>query len=264
MNKLICVVLMTFTASSVVAVTSTNGVKRINLKDIPKEERQALILRLTGGMIGKPGTMQGKIVYVNAQKTFPREWIEQTAGLFNDLFRKKIRFDIGVKDGEFSFPNPKIEGEASLYIIDDPGMPTLLAAPENRWVMVNVTKLRLGEGAKPQFYEARVKKTIMRGAAILCGAQDSSYPRCLLTCKTEPSQLDINPDTRLPVDVVGRFEKYLAGYGIKPEQMKPYRTACEEGWAPKPTNKIQQEVWDEVHALPSDPIKIKYDPKRDK
>jgi len=28
----------------------------------------------------------------------------------------------------------------------------------------------------------------------------------------------------------------------------PYRKACEEGWAPMPTNAIQKAIWDEVKA----------------
>ena len=256
MKSLICFAIAFISLSPVLAAVDTNVTKRVNIKDIPPEERQAIILRLTGGMIGKPGTKQGKIVYVNAQKTVPRQWIEQSTELFNVLFRKKLRYDIEVRDGAFVFPSPKIEGEASLFVIDDPAMPSLLAAPENRWAMVNVSALRSGDGEKPQFFEARTKKAIMRGAALLCGAQDSAYPRCLLTCMTKPEQLDVNPDTRLPVDVVSRFQKYLAGYGVKPEEFKPYRKACEEGWAPKPTNELQQEVWNEVHEIPSKPLTI--------
>jgi hypothetical protein len=34
--------------------------------------------------------------------------------------------------------------------------------------------------------------------------------------------------------------------GIKPARMTTYRKACEEGWAPMPTNSVQKAIWDEV------------------
>ena len=244
------------------AGTGTN--KAINLQSLSREERRALMMRYEGGRIAKPGSNQGKITYVNAQKRIPKEWLVDSGKLFNAVFRGKICYDIEVKEGAFTLPSPKLESEATLFVIDDPAMPTLLSAPENRWVMVNMHNIEEGDGAKPAFLEARAKKRMQRGVAILAGAQDSTYPRCLLTCMTKPEQMDVNPDCRLPVDVIKRFEKYLLGYGIKPAAIKTYRQACEEGWAPKPANDIQKAIWDEIHTIPTKPIKIEFDPKTDK
>ena len=44
--------------------------------------------------------------------------------------------------------------------------------------------------------------------------------------------------------------------GIVPPRKTTYREACEQGWAPKPANAVQQKVWDEVHAMPTEPMKI--------
>jgi hypothetical protein len=52
--------------------------------------------------------------------------------------------------------------------------------------------------------------------------------------------------------------------GVTPTLVAHYRQACKQGWAPAPTNDVQRAIWNKVHELPSDPIKIKYDPKRDK
>ena len=73
---------------------------------------------------------------------------------------------------------------------------------------------------------------------MLCGATSSNYPMSLTGCITNPKDLDKFPDCSLPVDVIGRFEEYLKGYGIVPYQLKTYRQACKEGWAPSPTNDI--------------------------
>ena len=41
-----------------------------------------------------------------------------------------------------------------------------------------------------------------------------------------------------------------------------YRKACEEGWAPQPTNDVQKAIWDKVHAMPTEPLKIKPETKK--
>ena len=41
-----------------------------------------------------------------------------------------------------------------------------------------------------------------------------------------------------------------------------YKEACEEGWAPAPTNEIQKAIWDKVRATPKNPMKIEFDPKK--
>lgn len=52
--------------------------------------------------------------------------------------------------------------------------------------------------------------------------------------------------------------------GIFSRQMVPYSRACREGWAPFPTNAVQKAFWEKFHAIPDKPIKIEFDPKKDK
>ena len=44
--------------------------------------------------------------------------------------------------------------------------------------------------------------------------------------------------------------------------MSSYRDACHKGWAPPPANDIQQQIWDEIRAIPANPMKIEFDPKK--
>ena len=46
--------------------------------------------------------------------------------------------------------------------------------------------------------------------------------------------------------------------GVRPAIYDTYDRACQEGWAPAPTNDVQKAIWDEVHEMPTEPIKIKY------
>ena len=48
--------------------------------------------------------------------------------------------------------------------------------------------------------------------------------------------------------------------GITPYRRTTYREACQEGWAPQPTNDVQKAIWEQVKADkergPTNPITI--------
>lgn len=237
-------------------VTTADG--RKVAKKIDRAKLQAALYKRTGGKIKMPGMQKGRIVYVNAQKRAPADWLRQNA----NVFAEHAKIAIDVEDGEFSFPSPKLHGEASLFVIDDEKMPSILHAPEQKWCVVNVAPLAKGAGEKKTFFAARVQKELTRGFSLLAGAQDSNYPESLMGCVTSADALDRFADCRLPVDVLGRFTPYIARYGITPYVLATYKKACEEGWAPAPTNDVQKAIWDKVHELPTEPIKIKPEAKK--
>jgi hypothetical protein len=218
----------------------------------------AAVYKHTGGRIVRPGTLLGRIVCVDCQDAVPREVVAEASAAFAAL--AKVR--VNVEPGSFAWPNPAIVGNASLFVVDDATLPPLVSAPESRWAMVNVAPLRIGRGAEPAYFTARFRKELTRGFALLAGAQDSSFPNSLLGCITDPARLDSFADTRLPVDVAKRFASYVRGYGITPAEEVSYLQAVKEGWAPSPTNDVQQAIWDKVHAMPTEPIRIKPEAKK--
>lgn len=221
------------------------------------ELKRNLEIRRGGPKIPRPGTLKGKIVIVNAQTSADAVWLDAAVA----YLRKETNFTIELTTGEFAFPKPRIQGGATLYVIDDPKMPRVLAATEDRWCMMNVAPLK---NAKSAFFEARVKKEISRAFAMLCGGMTSNYGISLVGAVTKSEDLDVFPDGKLPIDVVMRMEPYMTNLGVIPAKLVPYRIACQEGWAPAPTNDVQKAIWDEVRSLPQKPMKIEYDPKRGK
>ena len=65
-----------------------------------------------------------------------------------------------------------------------------------------------------------------------------------------------------PGDVIMRELDYLNACGVTGERWVTYKKACQQGWAPAPTNNIQQAIWNRVHAAPKNPMKIEFDPKK--
>jgi len=60
--------------------------------------------------------------------------------------------------------------------------------------------------------------------------------------------------------------QYKTSDGVRHSGVYAARTreACQEGWAPAPTNDIQKAIWNEVRQLPAKPIKIEFDPAKGK
>ncbi len=238
----------------------TIGFAEAGLKNGPamtQEELREKRYRRTGGMLKVPNVQKGAVTYINAQSKVPQDWLGANA----TRFAEEIKIDVNVVEGEFNFANPQTVGEATLFVIDDVNMPSLLIAPEQHWAMINVAPLATGRGEKETFLRARVEKELTRGFCMLCGATASNYPKSITGCVTNSDQLDKFSDAKLPEDVIARFAEYLKGYGIVQYDTVSYRTACEQGWAPEPTNEVQKVIWEKVKAeqseSPSNPIRIK-------
>ena len=241
------------------AETHTNASTRTRRK-LNREQMLERWKTRTGGEIKVPNSQRGKIVFVNAQTEADESLISEVASTF--VQSHKLRID--VERGDFSLPKPMLKGSASLFVVNDPSLPTILHAPEDKWTMVNIARLREGNGRKPQFYSERVKKELTRGFCLLAGAQTSNYPDSLLTSITSPEELDRFLGCRLQMDIQERFVPYLKGIGITPAKSTTYLEACREGWAPQPTNDYQKAIWEKVHQIPDKPITIEFDPKKDK
>ena len=250
MKKLVFAAVLTVTAAAL-AESVTNKSPFVKVPMTPEEQAaaRAALYKRTGGRVVKPGSQNGEVVYVNCQTEAKKEWLQFSA----DYFAKETKFKISVKDGKFDFAKPAIQGTVSLFVIDDPSMPNLLAAPENRWAMVNIAPLKCD---KPQFFEARVKKELSRGFIYLCGGTNSQFPMSLGGGITGAEMLDQYEDHRLAVDIIDRFRRSMASFGITPALIRTYRRACEEGWAAAPTNEYQKAIWDKARELPSEPITI--------
>ena len=222
-----------------------------------KSEVRERIYKHFGGNLKVPGKQKGKAVIVDAGKDVPQHSLDAVAKQFNDT----VHIAVEVQKGEFHFELPKLVGEATLFIVDDSKLPMSLIAPESRWAVVNVAKLK---SEKPQFYDARIRKEVVRTLVALLGGCNSTYPDALTGCVTRAEDLDRIADTRLQVEIEQRLPSYMEKLGITPYILTSYRKACQEGWAPEPTNEVQKAIWVETRKLPEKPIKIEYDPAKGK
>ena len=219
--------------------------------------REAIALRerQTGGVLTRPGTDEGRIAFVNCQEKFGQNALEDIVRQLGRLSRLNI---ISVKGKKELDPSEVCRAhgvEVAVVLSDRPGKPLMLLAPEDGWGEVNVARIPVGEK-----FNAGCCKELLRAFGLLCGGGLSMQQGNILSEVRLEKTYDLQ--NTLPQDVTVRQLKYLAEMGVKPQSRTTYRKACEEGWAPAPTNDVQKAIWDKVHEMPTEPIKIKPETKK--
>ena len=224
-------------------------------------ERKEAFIRKTGGFIRKPKSNSGKVVFINAQKRYALDELEKVA----DAICRAYRIDVEAKEGTFSTIGDvaaSIRGAGGATGIVaaevDPAMPALIVFPDERCALVNVAAFPKGADA------ALLRKQVVRGFAAASGALASQIEPTLMSAFENQRKLAVFPSEEIPADVGMRIRNTLRIAGVTPYAVTTYKHACQEGWAPQPTNDVQKAIWDEVHQLPTNPIKIEFDPAKGK
>lgn len=229
------------------------------LTDAERSARRAAFYAKTGGMVRRPNTGSGKIAIVNAQKKF-------ADGVFapiTEKLGKRMMMDIVVSHADKidlagAAAALKASGAAAGVFVTELGatLPPLIAVPDGKYALVNISAFPADAG------ESLVRKEALRALAMAAGAMGSQYPGSLMEGFDNLKKLAAFPIEELPADVMMRMRNRLKLEGVVPYQVTTYRLACRDGWAHQPTNQVEKAIWDEVHALPTEPIKIKPETKR--
>ncbi len=212
-----------------------------------ESRRQELFLQKTGGIIVKEGS--GKILLANTQSKIPDKDIQKVM----EEFRHVLKMPMELRQSEWRFGD-KFPDDASVavYIINDDSMPMSLVAMEDRWGLINVSELD----------STRFGKELARVMIATLGSGASQYKASYMQPVHAPADLDTIIKPALTVDAIMSMKFNLEKLGVTPSRSTAYRKACMEGWAPVPTNDYQRAIWDETHALPANPMKIEFDPKK--
>lgn len=217
---------------------------------IPPSMMNTQMLARTGGAVQLPAQGPG-IKFLNAQARVPSEAIGESISSIQKLIRLSTQTEqVTGKEEAATLAETALKNAAVaavVVIIDKPGQPALLIAPESRWAIVNVAALAKG-GGSDELLALRTKKEILRAFGYVMGAGNSGYEACVMKPVFRLEELDALKGQTLGPDTLMKTANQATKMGIKPSRMTTYRKACEEGWAPMPTNAIQKAVWEEVKA----------------
>lgn len=218
-----------------------------------------------GGIIRVVPKDAGKFLFVNAQQKVAEAMISAPV----ERLAKDIGFDLQTVKG--TAPDPKKVPEAlaalgakgAVWIVDDPQLPRLLAACEDGWAILNVAQL--AKDVDDEKIRVRMIKEINRTFGFIHGATDPiMMPACALKPAVGLDGLDKLQCKELSPFTASKVSYYLTQAGYKRVNVGTYYDACEEGWAPKPTNAVQKAIWDKVHQLPTKPLTIQRESERSK
>lgn len=227
-----------------------------------KEERRAAFLAHTGGPISYPVKEPG-VCFLNCQNRLPEAELGYAVQGICTTFRKGAY----VRSGSDSSPKAikdmidRRNHVAVVAIVDEPGAPTILTAPDERWARINIAPLTEGN-PDPKILALRVNKQMWRAFAFVAGGAFTTTEGCLLKPAATVAQLDAIRGRTIGPDSYMRIHSYLTDIGCSSAGYTTYRRACEEGWAPAPTNDVQKTIWKQVHEMPSKPIRIKPETKK--
>lgn len=223
-------------------------------------------MEMFGGYVKKPKTERGKVVFLDAQKRVPEAEYRK---IFDEIdFSVKVVHEVKHIE-KVSLPNPKADiasagGNVGVVIIDAPLYPALTVAPEEGWALVNIAALA-NDNPNAATLASRLRKEMMRAFGLAGGCSFMARGAIVLRRDIrKPSDLDRIRTESYGVDTINCFARSLGYYGVRPWRIETYEDACQQGWAPQPTNEYQKAIWDKVHAIPDKPMTIEFDPKKDK
>lgn len=229
--------------------------------------RDERVMKETGGFLIKEAKGPRALLIDSREKA--KAGIDEVAR----LYKLGTKLDIDVEKTPrgnvcpLKFAQDKMVEKKPLLVVvvigGDDKLPALSVFPEERIGLVNADKLN-GKTDDPTVPEMRVEKEVWRAIGFIGGIGFSSVENDMMQPYYSVEELDKNIQAYIQPMNMAKMNKMFQRFGVEKERRIPYRVACQEGWAPAPTNEFQKAVWDKVHAVPSDPIKINFDPKTDK
>ncbi|MEI6646398.1 MAG: hypothetical protein WCP12_10200 [bacterium] len=197
----------------------------------------------TGGLIQRPVEGREVIILDSQEKVTVAN---QSARGIKDFFRIPVMVRKEKAGDPISMANTVLaEKKVGMVIVvcESSTLPSLLVAPEARWAVVNVRAL-FSDKPTDDVLVSRVDKEIVRAFGYVGGAANSMFDGCAMSPIYKPTDLDGLKAAAISPGPLPSIFKTLGVLGITPIKYATYKMACEEGWAPMPTNSFQKAIWE--------------------
>lgn len=200
----------------------------------------------------------GRFLFVNAQNSVETAQFRRPVA----ILAAQLNFDIALAEGaapevrEVRAALTRLGAKGAVWIVDDPAYPLVLGACEDGWAFLNVAPL-IADRPDAGKLAVRIEKMVNRTFANIHGIGDSQMmPQCVMKTAVGLEGIDGLVCREYSPEPLMKIGAYMTRAGYRHGRHGTYYDACEGGWAPAPTNDVQRRIWDEVHQLPTKPIKI--------
>lgn len=208
----------------------------------------------------------GKFLFVNSQKTVDQSVFKRPVGILASQFNFDIQLVSGVAPEVRGVKEAlaKLGAKGVIWIVDDSAYPLSLGACEDGWAFINTFSL-VADNPDEKLLAKRVEKMVNRTFANIHGIGDSQMmPQCVMKTAVGLEGIDKLICSEYSPEPLMKINAYMVQAGYKHGRHGTYYDACEEGWAPAPTNAVQKAIWDKVHELPTKPLTIQRESERNK
>ena len=215
----------------------------------------------SGGLIEKPGT--GSIAIINCQSAVSDDVLQNAIRQFTKQIRVSVQFIKGdVPDVYVGIQIPK-DAAAALYIINDKKLPMSIVSAEAHWGVLNICPI-VHKVKSAVLVNERINKAFLRAAIATFGGGAPLKEGSVMDPVTSIEDIDSLLSLGITHEHLGGIKRNLIAMGVTEYRRATYRIACQEGWAPPPTNDVQKAIWEKVHSIPDKPMKIEFDPATQK
>lgn len=217
-----------------------------------------------GGVVTIWPKDHGTFLFVDTQKRVPHRLFEKPVRIVSGQFDFDIQLSTGVAPEirGVKATLKRLQAKGAVWIVDDPDLPVMIGACEDGWGYINVAPL-LADTPDDSQLANRIEKVVNRTFAQIQGAATTTMtPHCVMMASNGISGIDELSCPQLSPEPVMKISPCMESRGYKACFRGTYLEACELGLAAEPTNDIQRVIWEKVHALPSNPIKIKPETKK--
>lgn len=236
-----------------------------------ERSRQMRIAKYREKVEKEGGIVEGKIPgkdirVVNAQTSVPESEIADIVKAMCTTLRAPVVTYKATKNEKCPFATAEAGFDGGntagvVALVEDEKFPGLVIRPEDHMAIVNVMKLKK-DAPSAEVLALRVRKEMWRGFGYAMGAANSTYQPCVMRDIQSLEDLDEKPIAIISPEPLMRLDPALKKLGLAQVRRATYKRACEEGWAPAPTNDWQKAVWQKVKAeqseAPTKGIKIKF------
>lgn len=228
--------------------------------------------RREGGVIIKNEPDNGLVLIANAQTNLFRGNFYRTMGYLRNVAKMNVDcrdVEARVAQSPSASALKDLKAVVAVFVVYDPSSRTpFLVSPDEHWAKVNLAALDADKPGKEVFV-SRSRMAVLRALLNVCGSGSSRRANTIVGAfKNGVSDYDRFTREDMPLECLQTMQAYLQELGSRTIKQSTYRAACQEGWAPAPENEFQKAIWDEAKKKatepPTNPIKIKYDPKRGK
>lgn len=250
-----------------VQMMTTYGVMPPQAKLTRQRHKEMMKGPIPSDMIMRPS--KGKLVLINMQKDIPEEKLAGRGRILEEtlctLMKVESEMDSFSLATAESLMN-KHQANVAFFLIEDKSLPMSLTCLEGAWGMINMAKLKEGNVEQSVLVKRfavefnRVIRSLLNVGEN--GGRPTSGSSTVRQAPRKASDLDQIKQSGIPMDAAIGIHGNMRSFGIEKARLFFYEEACENGWAPAPTNDIQKAIWERVHAMPTEPIKIKPEAKK--